>query len=323
MRVLVTGATGFIGRNLCRVLLQKGHQVRALLRPTSRPLDNALSEVEVVLGDVTVPESLPQALENIEAVVHLAGVKQAGQVSLYRKVNAEGTAHLAQACNDLNLKHFIFMSSLSAQGPSPQNRPHIDPGNEAPINAYAQSKLNAEKAILDCPDLRATILRPGIVYGPGDAEILAWAKMVRRRIAPLVPNLELSFMHVDDLTQLIAQILEREDAPLGPYFLSDGQPLTMNQLIDLLERLFAKGPVLHIPLPPRMLAALIPAIERIAALSGVGPFTARRLHQLAATGWACSPNKAQQELDYVPQHRFAESLPAVLDWYKQNGWFKD
>ncbi len=318
MLVLVTGATGFIGHHVCRELLERGHQVRALVRPTSNPLGESLANVETVLGDVTVPESLTKAVEGVEAVIHLAGVKQAGQVSLYHRVNTSGTRHMAEAVAG-KVKHFVYMSTISAQGPSPVQTPHIDACNEAPINDYAMSKLEAERALAKI-DVPATVLRPCVVYGPGDSDMLAWARLMRRRLAPLVPDLAMSFIHVEDLARACVDIVEKDNVKFGPYFLSDGHPITMSAFVDQLERLCAHRSVLRLPLSSRLLAAVIPALERIAALSGVGPFTVRRLHQLSASGWACLPNRAHEDWGFEPKRTLIEALPEVFQWYRDHGW---
>ena len=236
MRVLVTGANGFVGASVCRALIGAGHTVRALVRPGARDEDLPAG-VERVDGDVTVPASLPPGVAGMDAVVHTAGVKHAARLSTFQRVNADGTGHLAEASVEAGVGRFVLVSTIAAQGPSPIGGAHRVGGSEAPINDYGRSKLAAEQRLLAVRTAGTTILRPSLLYGPGDDHLLVWAKMVRRRLVPMVPDLPLSFLHVDDLAALVLRVLAHPEPPVGPFFVSDGEPTTMGAVIDHLERL--------------------------------------------------------------------------------------
>lgn len=322
MKILVTGATGFIGRHLCRHLRDAGHHVRVLVRPNTaaRRLDR-LGEVETMTGDVTVVESLPPAVDGVDAVVHLAGVTAAARASTYERVNAEGTAALARACRERPVKRFVFLSSLAAQGPSRPGHPHVDAGGERPVNDYGRSKLAAEVRLRSEPGpVPVTVLRPGIVYGPHDPEMAAWARMARSRVLPVVPDVALSFVHVDDLCHLVTRLVEPGRWPFGPYFVSDGPPIAMTALADLLERAVCGDAALRLPLPARLLDALAPAIERATSLVGAGSLLARTLRELSGGGWACLPDRARDDLGFGPSRAFHSGFTETLDWYRRHGW---
>lgn len=316
MRVLVTGVTGSVGRRVAEALCARGHSVRGLVRPASR----APGGVEAVVGDVTVPGSLPAAVFGVDAVVHLAGVRQASRPVLYERVNTEGTIHLARACVDAGVPHFVFTSSLSAQGPSTPGAPHVEAGSEAPINDYGRSKLAAERWLAEVEGLSVTVLRPPLVYGPGDRELLAWSRLVSRRLVPSVDDLELSFLHVDDLARLVADVATRAGSPFGPFFLSDGQPMRMFEVLDMVERALAGGPTLRLPVSTRALRRLAPAVERVAAATGFGRLAARKVRALASPAWACSPERAREALGFEPQVPLEAGLPATFAWYRDAGW---
>lgn len=321
-RVLVTGATGFIGRHVCAALHARGHVVRALVRPGRG--DPRPAGAEVVVGDVTVPESLPPALAGVDAVIHLAGVTYASRLATYHQVNTAGTVNLAAAAAGRPLRRFVFVSTLAAQGPSPRSQPHVSPGGEAPINAYGRSKLAAEAALADRDghELPLTVLRPAIVYGPGDSRLLAWSRLIRRRVVPVVPGLELSFLHVDDLVALLVALVERGDAPAGPLFLSDGAPRAMDQVVDFVERAAAHAPAMRLPLSSGLLSAAAPVFERLAEASGVGRLAARTIAELAASGWACVPDEARRALDFTPSRDLLSGLAETFDWYRAEGWLQ-
>lgn len=320
MRVLVTGANGFVGRHVVPALASRGHTVRALVRPGAR-LDGALpTDAERVFGDVTVPESLPPVVADVDAVVHLAGVTRASRASRYRRVNVEGTRALADACAGRGLRRLIYLSSLSAQGPSRPGAPHREPGCEAPVDAYGESKLAAERVLAErSGDLPTTVLRPALLYGPGARAILELARLVQRRVAPVVPQMELSLLHVHDLAELVASLVERDDAPFGPYFVSDGAPHTVEQVVAILERLVSTAPAVRVPLARGLLSTLAPAAERFAAASGLGLGMARALRDMSSDSWGCVPELAMRDLDFTPTVDLEVGLIATVDWFRAEG----
>ena len=145
MKVLVTGATGFIGTALGSTLIEAGFEVRVLLRPGARLEGPQAARFESVEGDVTVRDSLDEAVAGVDGVVHLAGARSASRPETFHRVNAVGTDNLGRACEKAGVGRFIYMSSLAAQGPAPFGTVLDRPGNESPIGPYGHSKLAAEK----------------------------------------------------------------------------------------------------------------------------------------------------------------------------------
>jgi nucleoside-diphosphate-sugar epimerase len=319
MRVLVTGANGFVGARVAAALAAQGHDVRAMLRPgaeADRLLAPGITRVE---GDVTVPASLTACVAGMDAVVHAAGVKQAARAATYHRINAEGTAHLALAARAAGVKRFVLVSSLAAQGPSPAGQPHRGVGSEAPINEYGRSKLAAEQRLASIFLNDYVILRPCLIFGPGDPHLLLWAQMVRNRLVPVVADLEVSFMHVDDFAALVCAVLAHPAPPPGPFFVSDGQPITMGALIDQLERLVAQGPVVRLPVSSGRLAQWVPWVEAFARATGLGTLAARRLTEMAASGWACTFEAAASTFGFAPTQRLLAGLPATVAGYRALG----
>lgn len=323
MKILVTGANGFIGRALCRRLIAGGHGVRGLVRPGSTlGTLTDLPAVEVIHGDVLSPESLNRAAQGVESVVHLAGAVAAGRDSTYGRVNVEGTRNLAEAARAAGVRRFLFMSSLAAQGPSPAGTPHRTAGGEQPLNSYGRSKLEAEGAARSLlGDDRTTILRPGLVYGPDYPELAQVARWVRSRIVPLVPELELSFVHVDDLVDLVSSALEAAEPALGPYFVSDGHVQTMERVVDRLESLISDRPAFRLPVPARILSWLEPVTQRLTDSVGLGASMSRLVAEVRATGWACAPDEAVARFGFTIRRPLATALPEVMAWYRERGWF--
>lgn len=319
MKVLVTGANGFVGARVAAALAAAGHQVRAMLRPGAEVERLPAPGIERVEGDVTVAASLPACVAGVNVVVHAAGVKQAARASTYHRINAEGTAHLAQAAREHGVGRFILVSSLAAQGPSPPGVPHRLAGSEAPINDYGRSKLAAERRLASVFPNGSVVLRPSLIFGPGDPHLLLWARMVRGRIVPVVTDLEVSFLHVDDFAALVCAIVAHEAPPPGPFFVSDGVPITMGALIDHLERLVADGPVVRVPISAERIAWLAPLVETFARATGLGTLVSRRLSEMAASGWACQNEAVASAFGFKPAHHLVDSLPLTVAGYREAG----
>ena len=323
MKVLVTGATGFIGTTLCGILAERGFEIRALLRPGARLHPGQTHPIEVFEGDVTVPDSLVEAVEGMDAVVHLAGTRSASRPETFHRVNAVGTANLARACERAGVSRLVFMSSLAAQGPAPYGGVLRVAGGESPIGPYGHSKLAAEKCLAEeASGCQVTILRPGIVYGPHDRELLGWSRLLRLRLLPLPRDLEMSFLHVEDLSHAVASVLEAETPGFGPFFLSDGHPQTMDHVANLLERALQR-PSLRLRLPRGLLQRLSPAIDRLLGQTGVAPVIARLIRDYSVPGWVCSPEEAMKAFGFQPKRRFDAGFRRVFEWYREAGWLDE
>lgn len=175
MKILVTGSTGFIGSQLCRALTAEGHQVRAFHRPSS-PLDLLEDlEVEHALGDLTQPESVESAMQDVEAVFHVAAWMGAGQAGRQYAVTVEGTRAVVQAARKAGVRRLVHTSSVAALGVPANNKPSLlnenHTWNYRPEHypyGYAKylAELEVQKAVAQ--GLDAVIVNPSVVFGAGD-----------------------------------------------------------------------------------------------------------------------------------------------------------
>src|SRR5262245_55708409 len=212
--VLVTGATGFIGRHLVEALLRRGERVRCLVRGRRR--DEALLklEVELVTAALDQPETLASAVAGVHTVYHLAGLTQALTFAELSRVNGQGTAAVAAACADqAQPPRLIYVSSIAAAGPAPRGQILVESDTPAPDSGYGRSKLAGENAVRrHAAKMPATIVRPGVVFGPRDPEIvriLQFIRWARFHISPGFHPPALSFIHVADLVELLLRAADR------------------------------------------------------------------------------------------------------------------
>src|SRR5205814_10638361 len=170
MRVLLTGGSGFVGSYVAEQLTGLGHTVRALVRPQSdSKLLKTLKNIEFAPGAVEDRRSLDAAVTGVDAIVHVAGLVKARRPEEFFAVNAEGTRNLVAAAeaHAPGLRRFVYVSSLSAVGPSPDGKPVPDDAPPRPVTQYGRSKLAGEQAVLAAKDrLPVTVIRPPLISGP-------------------------------------------------------------------------------------------------------------------------------------------------------------
>ena len=190
MRVLVTGASGFLGSHIAEQLSREGHTVRALVRKSSnRKFLETLAGIEFALGGVEDAARVEEAALGVDAIVHSAGLVKARSAEEFRRTNVLGTENVLAAAKKKapGLKRFVFVSSLAAMGPSHDGRPIARDRTPAPVTHYGRSKLEAERAVVAAKDdLHVVVIRPPAIYGPRDAEIFAFFQSVHRGVLPTI-----------------------------------------------------------------------------------------------------------------------------------------
>jgi nucleoside-diphosphate-sugar epimerase len=203
MKILVTGATGKVGNRLAKRLVQRGDQVRALVRNLGRATDLREAGVELVEGDLLEPASLAAAVEGVDAVVHCAAFFRGATPEQAHAVNELGTRHLANAARAARVERFIFTSTGLVYGPN-GGRLAKEDDVCAPTAAYPVSKLAAERFLLALSDLDVRVLRLPFVYGDGDPHIEEAVPMMRG----FSPTQRLSIGHHVDVAQAVIRLLE-------------------------------------------------------------------------------------------------------------------
>ncbi|HEX4817755.1 MAG TPA: NAD-dependent epimerase/dehydratase family protein [Nonomuraea sp.] len=318
-RYLVTGATGFVGARLVRMILRRGGTVTALARPSSRALALRALGVQVVEGDLATGAGLTAAVRGADRVIHLAALVKARSSSDYWTVNRDGTARLVhELAAAPGPPRLVVCSSLAAAGPAPAH-----PG---PVSQYGASKLAAEQAVREqAGRLPAIVLRPGIVYGPGEPALFpALIPMIRRGLAVktgLGPR-RYCLLHVDDLCAALLAAAER-GTPLSPgdpgrgvYPICDGRVHDWTEICAALAQVMGRRPPVVVSVPMGAVHVAAALTEIVARARGRVPaFNRDKVREMRCASWTCSPEAigvAVRELGHRPRISLRQGLIATV-----------
>ena len=328
MRWLVTGATGFIGTALVERLTGQGDAVRALVRDAGRASALRALGAELVVGDVGRPESLAGAVPDVDVVVHLAGLVKAVTRAELFATNAAGTRALVEAVAGAGRARLVLVSSLAAAGPAVPGAPRTEVERPAPVSVYGQSKLAAEEELRGkALKVEGSIIRPPIVYGPGDKEFLpALFKLARAGLIAKsgFGQKRYSLIHVEDLVDLIVAVAQRgarveQVGSAGVYFASDGVEYTWEALAQgALSALGRRGVVVPLPEALGWLAASVSsAAARVTGRPAI--LSLDKMMEIREAAWTCSPERARRELGWQPRVMLPEGLRDSVRWYRERG----
>ncbi|MBM3924888.1 MAG: complex I NDUFA9 subunit family protein [SAR202 cluster bacterium] len=305
MFVLVTGATGFVGRHVVKELLARGHAVRALVH--RKPANGVLpAPVEAAQGSVSNKKSLQPAAQGCDAVIHLVAVIRKRGPNPFDRINVEGTRNVVQAAKSAGAKRFIHVSALGAQN------------NER--YPYLLSKWRSEEAVKSA-GLPYVIYRFSIMFGEGDEFTNSLAGLVKAfPIVPVVGSGKNKFqpIHVEDVARCIVLSLERPELNGDTLELGGPQYLTYDDIIDVIARTLGKRPPkLHIPV-----AVMKPMAALMDIATPRSPVTTDQLDLLAVPNYAeigsvekasgFSPRPMEGNLDYVKKIKASDGLRIAL-----------
>lgn len=286
-RILVTGASGFVGRALVTDLANAGHSVRAAMR---QPADVFPRSVEVVaVSDLTRPVEWRALLRGMETVVHLAGIAHAGPgiaEEAYDRVNRLATAELAATAKAIGIRHLVFMSSIRAQSGPSSGTALRETGPPKPTDAYGRSKLAAEEAV-HAAGVPFTILRPVLIYGSGVKGNLARLMALSKKPWPLPLGLcrnRRSLLARENLIGAIHTALKLPSAQGETYIVADPAPLTLAEIVGALRQGEGRSPGL-LPVPPPLIALAANALGRAEEWRRLGGPMVADPGKLLAAGW--------------------------------------
>jgi nucleoside-diphosphate-sugar epimerase len=361
-KVLVTGASGFIGSHLCEVLRERGHQVRAMVRRSSKlgKLDDAAggSPFELAYADLQDVAAIAEALRGIEVVYHVAGITAAFDRVGFDRGNVDGVANLFAAiqlarASGPTLRRVVHISSLMAAGPSHPHSPRREHHrHEVGFTFYGDSKLDGEKlaaASARAAELELVIVRPPLVYGPRDEDVLQMIKSAAMRVVaqPGLQSTWMSVIHGRDLAIGIAlagecghplssdpnlahvlngaggdpRIPGAVDDPRGTgiYYLTDGRRTTVAEFGQLAAAALGRR-ALTIPLPGFAVRSVGMLSESFGRARGqIPPLTRDKARASLSAGWWCDDARARENLDWSPTFSLERGLENTIRWLRDRG----
>ncbi|HWZ04882.1 MAG TPA: NAD(P)-dependent oxidoreductase [Mucilaginibacter sp.] len=324
-RVLITGASGFIGYHIILEALKNNLEVYAAIRKSSN-IDHLKGlDIKYTFLDFDNVSSLKRELaeKKYAYIIHAAGVTKARSQEEYNAINAGYTHNLASASieSGILLKKFVLLGSLAASGPL-NNLDEVltESSTPNPVTAYGKSKLLGEEQLKAFSTLNYTILKPTGVYGPRDKDIFIFFKQVAKGIEPYIGNIEqkFSFLYVTDLAR--ATIKALFCCHQSTFILSDGNSYDRYQLAGFIkESMGVKAVKLHLPVKFVKIIAYL--AEKYCALNKkASTLNVEKLNELMAVNWDCDIENARTVLGFKPEYDLKAGVAESIKWYKTNKW---
>jgi nucleoside-diphosphate-sugar epimerase len=327
-RILITGASGFIGSTLVDEALKRGWDVTAAVRPTSDKTylqDPRIHFLDLHFRDKNALQKQLEQAGRFDYIIHNAGCTRAVNKQGYLDVNAEYTNNFAEILRGSNLQpdKFLFTSSLAALGPTQKDK-IISPKNEPqPVTYYGESKLAGEQYLAQLEGFPWVAIQPTAVFGPREKDFLDVIK-------PFTKGLEfslgtkpqqLSFIYAKDLVRMMLAALEYGHVG-KKYIATDGKTYSNADLGNAISRVLGKKTVkIKIPMPVVSFAAFVS--EKIGDWRNVPTILNRnKLGELMAESWVCDMTETFEDLKFTPQYDLFSGMAETIDWYKKHGWLK-
>jgi nucleoside-diphosphate-sugar epimerase len=257
--------------------------------------------------------------------VHVAGIVKARRPEDFFQVNAQGTRNLLDAAQTKGVGRFVYVSSLSAVGPSLDGAPVRDDAEPRPVTQYGRSKLEAERAVLAAKDkLHVTVLRPPLIYGPRDRETLAFFTSIRNGVLPMTGDGRntLSVIYVKDCAAAIVRALEAKNAPSGrAYFVEDGAVYVWRDALAEIESALGLRAFVRFGMPVGVVKMAAAATQLWGKVTNTAQMlTLDKVNELTQPHWVCSGAGARRDLGWEPRVQWPQGVQEAVKWYRAEGW---
>lgn len=327
MTTLLTGATGFVGAAVARMLLSHGEKLRVLVRPTSNRKNIADLDVEIVEGDLLQPETLKPACENIQHLYHVAAdyriwTRHPDQMM---RANIDGSHHLLKAATEAGAKKIVYTSSVAVLGIHKDGSPANEDspvGLEDMVGVYKRSKFLAEQAVdqLIADGAPIVIVNPSTPIGPRDVKPTPTGRILVEAATGKMPafvETGLNVAHVDDVAQ--GHLLAMDRGEIGQRYILGGEDLSLREILQIVcQHVDRKPPT--ISLPHDLVLPIAWVAEAWTKLTGGDePFATVDGINMARKKMYFSSDKARQALGYQPRSG-SEAIIDALDWFKAEGY---
>ena len=324
-KFLVTGASGFLGRSMIQKLFaQEGVRIVALVRNPKTAKECLPEGIELIQGDITDKHQLPSFPSDVDAVIHAAGMLGRFLVkdSFYRLVNATGTENVLLASESAGIRNLLLVSSAGVLGPI-KNPPADESMSRAPSNGYERSKAEAEEITERFHRegrIRATIIRPEFVYGPGDLHLLGFFRAIRDRRFFLVGSGN-SYLHptyIEDVSQAIWAAITHGNFTGSAYLVTGPRYVTVRELYQIIASALGV-PTRRIRLPKLAAYGAAGLMEIAGRLTGKDmPLTFSRV-RFFTENRAFRSDHAKKAFNYVPRFSIEEGVTETVKWYRDRG----
>lgn len=321
MRALVTGATGFIGSHLAEALHRRGDELTALARSPGKAAALAPLGARVVAGDLHDRAALERAVEGQDVIYHVAGVVAARSEADFMAANRDGTRNVIEAAERIGVGRLVLVSSMAAAGPTIKGRPLKGDERPRPVTAYGRSKLAAEQ-IVTSSRLAWSIVRPPMVYGPRDREVLKVFRLARLGLAPVLGDgtQELSAVHGGDLADALIAVGTSAAAAGRAYYACHPEIFTGAELALAVGRAMGKA-LAVIRVPALIGRGVLMVTEGAARLAGrTTILTADKANEFFQPAWTGDPEPLARDTGWRAARDLRTGLEETYQWYRRAGW---
>ena len=332
-KVLITGASGFIGSTAVDKALELGYDTWAGVRKSSSRKYLSDNRIKLVNLDYSNKDSLKDQLRKLsenygkfDYVIHIAGLTKALHKADFDNVNFEQTRNLAETLIEIDAipEPFVLMSSLSALGTGDEKgyTPIKSDHTPNPTTAYGKSKLKAENYLKRLEDFPYIIIRPTGVYGPRDKDYYILMKAVKGglNVGAGFKKQILTFIYSEDLVDVIFKLIEK-GIVRKEYIVADGDCYTDSEFNQIVQDVLDKKHVVRIKLPLFIVKPAAWISEKIAAILGkASTFNSDKYRIMKQRNWACDITPLKKDIDFEPKHRLKQGIEKTVKWYRDQGW---
>lgn len=323
-KLLITGASGFVGGFLVEEAMNRGYEVHAAVRSSSKTkvLDELNASKVIVHFDE--PEALSQLLKDqqYDYIIHNAGLTKSPSQDKYNQINASYLKVLIDCIRsaDIQLDKLLFVSSLAAYGPADQQEEDVvkDHHTPRPVTMYGKSKLLAETYLKRVKEIPWLIIRPTAVYGPREYDLLTVYQTLAKKLELYVGfgKQELTFIYVKDLVRAMLDLIASDQEYKG-YFATDGHIYSAEEMNRIVKNELDTS-ALPIRLPVVLIRFIAFISEKISSFAGNYPaLNVEKVKELGAKSWNCDYTGLSEDINFTPQFDLKKGMKETIAWCKQ------
>ena len=321
MKVLITGANGFVGSFLAEELCVKGYEVYCIVRNSSNTKWLRDIDVKILRGNTSNPDFISESVKDMDIVFHSAATINGKNWNSYYNANVKYTEDLLKGIkkNGSKIKKFVFISSIAAMGPGKEGEVLNEDSPENPVSKYGKSKFMAERSVLEYKDLfPVVIIRPPNIIGPRQNELFNALNLAKKRIIPMIGNKkkQTSIIYINDLIKVLIWAAEKDKLKDIIYFSTNPTPYSWEEMTDSIKKLNGINK-LYIKIPHFIQYLVAGISEFISSISGKAPLVSREnVNASKYYYWIYDGSKIQREMEYIPETSLPDAIALTHKWYK-------